>query len=233
MGFGILLMGFLLSMSNYPGYTDCAAFFIVFYAMLRLGEYNRFFIAAKLAAFVICVCGMAGMMLSMGELIGFIDETNTLVNIYDNTSEMLKILFGIFMLLGIIGISRETKVDSNVRLGWWCICILGLYTLLYAGSFLWQIFIPWRMLLRVIYMLVGAYLVFCCYRWICLEGDEDMSPYTSRFEFVNRMRRRLDEKAEAGNRKGAEAKEYKLRQAEARKNGVDVTRKLSYQKKKK
>ena len=45
--------------------------------------------------------------------------------------------------------------------------------------------------------------------------------------------RRLDEKAEIGNRKGAEAEELKRRQAEARKNGVDPTRKLSHSKKKK
>ncbi len=233
MGFGILLMGFLLSMSNYPGYTDCVAFLIVFYALLRLGEYNKFFVAAKFVAFVLCVFGMAGMMLSMGELIGFVDETNTLVDVYDNTSEVLKIVFGILMLSGIICISRQTKLDSNVKLGAWCLCILGLYTALYALSFFVQIFIPWRMLMRVVYMLVGGYLVFCCYRWICLEGDEQMSPYTSRFELVNRLRRRLDEKAEEGNKKGAEAEEYKRRQAESRKNGVDKTRKLSHSKKKK
>lgn len=233
MGFGILLMGFLLSMSNYPGYTDCAAFLIVFYAMLKLGEYNRFFVAAKLVAFVICVCGMAGAMLSMGELIGFVDETDSLIDLYDNTSEILKVVFGAFMLLGIIRISRETKLDSNVKLGAWCLCILGLYAVLYAASFISLIFMPWRMLMRVIYMLVCAYLIFCCYRWICLEGEEQMSPYTSRFEIVNRLRRRLDEKAEAGNRKGEEAQEYKRRQAEARQNGVDVNRKLSHSKKKK
>lgn len=233
MGFGILLLGFLLSMSNYPGYTDCASFLIIFYAMLKLGEYNRYFIAAKLVAFVIFVFGMAGMMLSMGEFIGFVDETNTLVDLYDNASEILKMAFGAFMLLGIIRISRETKLDSNVRLGAWCLCILGLYAVLYVLSFTWMIFMPWRMLMRVVYMLAGIYLVFNCYRWICLEGEEEMSPYNSRFDLINRLRRRLDEKAEIGNRKGAEAEELKRRQAEARKNGVDLTRKLSHSKKKK
>jgi hypothetical protein len=233
MGFGILLMGFLLSMSNYPGYTDCAAFFVIFYSLLKLGEYSKLFKTAKFVAFVTFVCGMAGMMLSMGELIGFVDETNTLVDIYDNASEVLKVIFGVFMLLGIMDISRQTSLDSNVTLGARCLVILGLYVVLYVISFFFQIFVPWRMLMRVIYMLASGYLIFCCYRWICLEGDEENSPYTSRFELVNRLRRRLDEKAEEGNRKGAQVEEFKRRQAEARKNGVDVTRRFSESKKRK
>ena len=226
-------MGFLLSMSNYPGYTDCVAFFIIFYTMLRLGEYSKMFRAAKLIAFVIFVCGMVGMMLSMGELIGFVDDSNTLIPLYENVSEVLKILFGVFMLFGIIDISKQTELDSNVTLGVRCLIILALYLMLYAVSFFFPIFLPWRMLMRVIYMLSSGYLIFCSYRWICLEGEEDMSSYTSRFEFVNRLRRRLDEKAEAGNRKGAEVEEFKRRQAEARKNGVDVARRFSESKKRK
>ncbi len=233
MGFGILLMGFILSMSNYPGYTDCAAFFIVFYAMLKLGEYNKYFKISKIIAFVLTVFGMAGMMLSMGELIGFVDETNTYINIYDNASEALKMIFGVFMLLGIIAISRETDLPKQVRLGAWCICIDVLYAVLYVLSWFVPIFIPWRMLMRVIYMLAVIFLIFSCYRMICLEGDEDMPVYSSRFEFVNRLRRRLDEKAEEGNRKGAEAREFKVRQAEARKNGVDPARRFSESRKRK
>ena len=233
MGFGILLMGFLLSMSNYPGYTDCAAFFVVFYAMLKLGEYNKLFKTAKFIAFVSFVCGMAGLMLSMGELIGFVDETNTYLPLYDNLSEVLKMLFGTFMILGIMGLSKQVELDSNVTLGARCLVVLALYLGLFIVSFFFPIFFPWRMLMRVIYMLITGYLIFCCYRWICLEGDEEMSPYTSRFELVNRLRRRLDEKAEEGNRKGAQVEEFKRRQAEARKNGVDVTRRFKESKKKK
>ncbi len=220
-------------MSNYPGYTDCAAFFVIFYAMLKLEEYSRLFRTAKFVAFVIFSCGIAGMMLSMGELIGFVDETNTLIPIYENISEVLKILFGAFMLFGIIDISKQTALDSNVTAGVRTLITLGLYLVLFILSFFFRIFITWRMLMRVIYMLAAAYLIFCCYRWICLEGEEDMSPYTSRFELVNHLRRRLDEKAEIGNRKGAEIEEFKRRQAESRKNGVDVTRTFSQSKKRK
>ena len=60
-----------------------------------------------------------------------------------------------------------------------------------------------------------------------------MPLYNSRFEIVNKFRRRLEEKAEEGNRKGAEAQQFKQRQAEARKNGVDLSKKFTESKKKK
>ena len=233
MGFGILLMGFLLSMSGYPGYTDCISFFIVFYAMIKLGDYNKFFRMSKVISFIIAVFGMAGAMLYVGAFIGLIDETNKYIAMYDNISEGAKIIFGVFMLLGLMGISRETDLPKQVGFGAWCLCIDALYAVLIVVSFFVPILVPWRMLVRVIYMLTVAYLIFCCYRMICLEGDESMPTYNSRFEFVNKLRRRLDEKAEEGNRKGAEALEYKRRKAEARKNGVDPSRKFTESRKKK
>lgn len=95
MGFGILLMGFLLSMSNYPGYTDCISFFVVFYALLKLGVYNKFLRMAKYISFAIMVGGIAGMMLSLGEFIGFVNSANVYIDVYDNLSEAVKVIFGL------------------------------------------------------------------------------------------------------------------------------------------
>lgn len=233
MGFGILLMGFLLSMSNYPGYTDCAAFFIMFYALLKLGVYNKPLRISKYLAFAIMTCGIAGMMLALGEFIGFVDQSNTFINIYDNVSEVMKLIYGFILLWGVLLICIETKLPSLARLCGWCICINALSALLFVLSLVFPVFIPWRMLVRVVYMLATGYLIFSCYRMICLEGEEDMPIPESRFEIVNHIRRRLDEKAEIGNRKGIEAMEYKRRQAEARKNGVDVNGKFTESRKKK
>ena len=233
MGFGILLVGFALSMSNYPGYTDCIAFFIIFYAMLKLDEFNIFFRLSKYISFVCTVLGMAGIMLYAGEFIGLVDETNIYIDIYDNASEALKVLFGIFMLLGTVRISIQTDLPKQAKFGAWCICIDALWGILLAASFFYAPILPFRMLMRLVYMLAVIYHIFSCYRMICLEGDEDMPQKPSRFAFVNRIRARLDEKAEAGNLKEAEAREYKMRQAESRKNGVDPNKTLTRSKKKK
>lgn len=226
-------MGFLLSMSNYPGYTDCAAFFIMFYALLKLGVYNKYLNFAKYLSFVVMTVGIAGMMLALGELIGFVDPTNTYINAYDNASEALKIAYGIVLFFGVILICIETKLIKLARLGGFVLCVDALSGVLFILSFLLPWLMPWRMLLRVIYMLAGAYLIFSCYRSICIEGEEDMPVPKSRFEIVNQLRRRLDEKAEIGNRRGEEIAEYKRRQAEARRNGVDVNSKFSESRKKK
>ena len=113
------------------------------------------------------------------------------------------------------------------------LCADVLSAILFVFSFFFPWFLPWRMLLRVVYMLSGAYLLFSCYRMICLEGEEDMPVPESRFGIVNEFRRRLDEKAERGNRRGEEIAEYKARQSEARQNGVNVNRKFTEPKKKK
>ena len=101
-------MGFLLSMSNYPGYTDCAAFFIMFYALLKLGVYNKYLNIAKYISFIVMTVGIAGIMLALGELIGFVDPTNMYINAYDNASEALKLAYGILLFLGVIHICAET-----------------------------------------------------------------------------------------------------------------------------
>ena len=233
MGFGILLMGFLLSMSNYPGYTDCISFFVVFYALLKLGVYNKFLRMAKYISFAIMVGGIAGMMLSLGEFIGFVNSANVYIDVYDNLSEAVKVIFGLVLLCGIILICVETELPKLARLGGFCMCIDVLWGVLFVLSLFFPVFIPWRMLMRAVYMLTVAYLIFSCYRMICLEGEEDMPIPESRFEIVNKLRRRLDEKAEIGNRKGEEQREYKRRQAEARQNGVDVNGKFTESRKKK
>ena len=226
-------MGFLLSMSNYPGYTDSAAFFVMFYALLKLGVYNKYLNIAKYISFVVMTVGIAGIMLALGELIGFVDPTNMYINAYDNASEALKLVYGILLFFGVIHITVETNLPKLTRLGGFVLCADVLSAVLFILSFFFPWLLPWRMLLRVVYMLSGAYLLFSCYRMICLEGDEDMPIPESRFGIVNELRRRLDEKAERGNRRGEEIAEYKRRQAESRQCGVDVNRKFTESKKKK
>ena len=233
MGFGILLIGYMLSMSLYPGYTDCIAYMIVFYALVKLGEFNGYFKAAKLFAFVLTVMGTCGLMLMAGEFIGIVDESSKLIALYDNASEAVKIAFHVVLLLGISAISRQTDLPKYSATAVWCIVIDAVYTAIFVSSFFVQRLLPFSMLMRLVLTIAVGVLIFNCYRMICLEGDEDMPLYNSRFEVVNKLRRRLEEKAEIGNRKGEETAEHKRRQAEAKKNGVDISKKFTESRKKK
>jgi len=233
MGFGILLIGYMFSMSLYPGYTDCISYMIVFYALVKLGEFNGFFKAAKIIAFIMTAAGLCGLMLMAGQIIGIVDESNRLIALYDNASEAVKILFHVALLLGIASISRQTDLPKYTATALWCIVIDALYAGIFIASFFYTRLLPFSMLMRLVLTFAVGILIFNCYRMICLEGDEDMPLYNSRFEVVNKLRRRLEEKAEIGNRKGEEASEYKRRRAESKQNGVDVSKKFTESRKKK
>lgn len=233
MGFGILLFGFILSMSNYAGYTDFIAYALIFYSMVKLGVYNKYFNASKVMSFGLCVFGMAGIMLSLGLLIGFVDESNSYLTLYDAASEGVKIIFHFVVLLGIADITKVTDLIRYTKSAYMLIILNALYLVFYGLCFAFPMLLAWRMLLRLVFMIWMGVLIFNCYRMICLEGDEDMPIYNSRFEFVNRFRRRLDEKAEIGNRKGMMAAEYKKMKAQSKENGVDPNRRFKESRRKK
>ncbi len=180
MGFGILLLGYMLSFSLYPGYTDFIAYTVIFYAMLKLSDYNRAFRAAKLLSFAVAVFGMAGLMLTAGEFIGFVDESNAYIDLYDHASEALKAVFHLPLLLGIYKISRDTDLPKYSSTAVWCIVLDILYAIIYVLSFTEARLLPYRMFMRGMLMIVVAVLIFNCFRMICNEGDEKTPWYTIR-----------------------------------------------------
>ncbi len=180
MGFGILLIGYMISFSLNPGITDFIAYTIIFYAMLKLGDYNIFFRVAKLLSFAVAVFGMAGLMLTAGQFIGFVDASNTYIDLYDHASETLKIIFHIPLLLGISRISRETDLPKYSATAIWCIILDILYAVVYVLCFVEPGLLRYRMVMRGVTMIIVAILVFNCFRMICKEGDENTPWYTVR-----------------------------------------------------
>ncbi len=181
MGFGILLIGYMISLSLYPGYTDFLAYMIMFYALVKLADYNKYFRIAKLLCFVVAVLGMAGLMLTAGKFIGFVDQSNSYIDLYDNASELLKTLFHIPLLLGISKISKDAELPKYSGRAIWCMVIDGLYMFIFALSFFEQRLLPYRMVIRGILMIAVALLIFNCFRMICREGDENTAWYKINF----------------------------------------------------
>ncbi len=180
MGFGILLIGYMLSFGLYPGCTDFIAYTLIFIALLKLGDYNVFFKAAKVLAFAVTVLGMAGLMLVAGEFIGFVDESNRYIDLYDHASEIVKMVFHIPLLLGISRISSETDLPKYSSTAVWCIILDVLYAVVYGLCFVEVRLLPYRTVMRGVLMLVVLILIFNCFRMICKEGDEKTPWYTVR-----------------------------------------------------
>ncbi len=196
MGFGILLLGYMLSFSLYSGYTDFIAYTVIFYAFVKLGEYNVFFRAAKIASFAIAVFGMAGLMLTAGRFIGFVDESNTYIELYDMASDIMKMIFHIPLLLGISKISRETDLPKYSSTAIWCIILDILYAVIYGLCFVEVRLLPYVMFLRVVMMVVVGILIFNCFRMICKEGDEKTPWYTVRLPKKKDSSDKTDKKAD-------------------------------------
>ena len=66
------------------------------------------------------------------------------------------------------------------------------------------------MILQVIYAVFNAFLILKCYAMICPEGEEDMHRKPSRFEFVNKMREKQDEREQRAIESTKEYFEKKL-----------------------
>jgi len=75
--------------------------------------------------------------------------------------------------------------------------------------------------LQLIWTVADLILIFRCYMWICLEGDEDMAQKPSRFAFVNRFR----EKFERHNQKAAAEAEAYAAERRAARGGTKKKRK--------
>ena len=55
-------------------------------------------------------------------------------------------------------------------------------------------FMTLLMIFQIIYAVFNMLLIFKCYAMICPEGEEDMKRKPSRFEFINKMREKQDER---------------------------------------
>ncbi len=180
MGFGILLLGYMLSFSLYPAYTDLFAYAVIFLSMKRLGVYNRYFLISKYSSAVISAVGAAGLFIAVLHSFGYISQTSVYLDVYDNISEGLKMAFHIPLLLGISEIARETDLPKYSSTAIWSIILDILYAIVYGLSFVEQRLLPYRMAMRGCLMIICAVLIFNCFRMICTEGDEKTPWYTVR-----------------------------------------------------
>ena len=71
-------------------------------------------------------------------------------------------------------------------------------------------FMTLLMIMQVIYAFFNVLLIFKCYAMICPEGEEDMQRKPSRFEFVNKMRKKQDEREQKAIESTKEYFEKKL-----------------------
>ena len=192
MGFGWMFLGYILLLgTNFEilGVTlditpDVIGFLLLSHGFSVASKYCDCFKISN-------ILGIAGIPLSLAylltelatsfELIAFSPDTLMMIGL---VYSLFKLIFSLCLLYSLYLISAQTGVEKlrkkSIR--------LAIYTVLFffAEHFL-STFLSWggitlsseklaglQMLLGVLCIIINATLIFGCYMWICLEGDEDM-----------------------------------------------------------
>ncbi|MCL2517481.1 MAG: hypothetical protein FWF15_02845 [Oscillospiraceae bacterium] len=179
MRFGVLFVGYVLlflckSIDIFP---DFIAYLVMFAAMLKLCHHNKYFNGAKY--FLIPTVIIAGIhdtflffKLDYGDI-------NTIVSVLNN---VFLIVYHYFLYNGIEKLAREVKIESIAKAAVRNLYIGLFYTLFSLILQLnlpipneFKVYIGWiYIFMGLIWIILTSVMIFRCYMWICLEGDEDM-----------------------------------------------------------
>lgn len=246
MGFGILFCGYLitylLSLNPYAALTRFVGYIVLFAALSKLGRHNRFFGYSRLLAIPLAL--MAGVDAVVSLLSRFMGESapaslGKLSSALAGGLTMFDLALGICLFMAIYWLAADTELPKLARGARMAMLLTGAYGVLtglsvlpvklgpsYANTLALLV-----LCVRLVWTVYALVLIFRCYMWICLEGDEEMAQKPSRFAFVNEYRARQAEKQEHAKAEAiAYAKEKRARRAAAL--GPAAT-KAKYHKKKK
>ena len=223
MGFGVLLIGYLLgtllSFNVFGAFFRLAGFAIAAYGAKKLSDYHTSFSLLFYASLFCVVVSVLGTISGVSAFL------------YDNLiitekliSDGLSYAFGyarycaelVFTVILCVAISLISKETGELKLRYVAIRNLALYCVYfvlqvicwlphkYVGTLLQLTALPAVVqLVSFALILLNALMIFSCYRKICDESDVDMPQKPSRFEFVNQMRAEREEKEKARQAKFA------------------------------
>ncbi len=246
MGFGILFLGYLitylLSLNPYAALTRFVGYIVLFAALSKLGRHNRFFgysrltvIPLGLMAGVDAVVSILSRLMGEGAPASFASLTGTLAGFLTFFDLVLHVclLLAIHLLAtdtGLPKLAKGARIDFALTAAYGVLTGISLLPVDLGASYASTLALL-LLCVRLAWTIYGLVLIFRCYMWICLEGDEEMAQKPSRFAFVNAYRARQAEKQERAKEEAiAYAREKRARRAAAL--GPAAT-KAKYHKKKK
>ncbi len=243
MGFGLLFFGYLtaqlLSINLYRAFFRLAGYVIVFAALSKLRRHNRFFAYAGFASLPLALISLVQSGFELFRLLGR-EIPTTLENPLESAMILFSLLFHACLLLAVYTIARDTALPKLARQARLNLVLTAAYGLLeglraipvqLGASYASTLYLMTFSLFLVL-TVSSLILLFRCYMWICLEGDEDMAQKPSRFAFVNEMRAKQAEKEQkAADEAAAYAREKRERYRAAL--GPAATKPKHHKKKKK
>lgn len=233
MGFGLLFIGYFLTVMNIPilgAFGTVVRIFgvlLTIAAILKLKNYNNAFNISLVGAFAMFV--MSLLLFAVGidnTLFEYMIVTDKFFSPYAITvigyvDQGVTFVFNSLLLWAIYCIAKETeakKIAVNSIRNFIFVCA---YAFVYAISFLpfsgirsaKQEFAVITWILYFVWIIFNLLLLFSCYANICDESDVEMEKRPSRFEFVNKF----NDKFEKHNRDARDADAaYRREKAEKR-----------------
>lgn len=224
MGFGTLFFGylFLFNTVSFTGFTKIIAYLIMLLALLKLRPYNPPFKSAFISLIPLSLMGLVLFYLDAADLLSFSVSADAITYCAVITS-VLEFVFSFYLLKGLQAISKETGVYVLEVRAFRNRLFTVLYYLLFilgqipwkGGAVFWAYYSIVILLFGFAVMILNAKLIYNCYMWICLEGEEDMGRRRSSFKPLDKLYERLDALWESfAKRRGEADAEYRRLQAE-------------------
>ena len=217
MGFGILFLGYLITfigaMTPIYAFTQFFGVLVLLYALSKLARHNKYFKGTFFLALVFLaqsIYTLVGYFVSWPKESAFaIAESYSLV--------IIVLVLHVFLMLAIRDIAiftslpklRTRAVRNIITTGIYCILFALPRTNLISNTTFLQYLGLATVLFGIIWLILNAALIFSCYMWICLEGEENMDKSPLNVPFLNTindaMNRGLDKIAE---RRAEKDREY-------------------------
>ncbi len=202
MGFGYLFIGSLIFCNPlYASYTFPISAFFMLCGLWMLSRYNRGFKMARttlliwlIPAVLSLVCDLLS---SLGVDVAILNSLSTPAKVAGYGLEML---FMLFTLTGIQMIAVETSLPKIIkRAKLWRVVSVVYYTLIFLSVSAFgstehgKLLVPILFISGLVFKVAVTALVWSCYMWICLEGDEDMPIKPMRFKWMNTLRNKFND----------------------------------------
>ncbi len=239
MGFGLLFIGYFLTMINSPIFGlfgtlirvgGCA---LLLCAAVKLGKYNKAFNLTLVGA--VLMTAMSAVLLAIN-IDGFLysnlitpdklfsDLAKTVIGY---TEQGVSFVFNSFLLWGILKISKETEAKKITVAAIRNYIFVCAYYLMYVISFLpfsgiqsaQSEFAVITWILYFVWIGLNLFLLFNCYATICDEDDLEMERKPSKFAFVNKFRDEFERKSQKAREADALYRQEKRQKREDKRKG--------------
>ena len=176
----------------------------MYLGLSELKKYSPVFIYAFIIDILFILCSFYEAFACIDEmlLLGTPLASASVLQVFDYIELVIGLFFNIAMLYGIADLSRRVDYGETRSKAYRNMVFVGFFNLFQLVMLIPNtifdsdkgFFMTLLLIFQLIYTVLNSFLIFKCYAMICPEGEEDMHRKPSRFEFVNKLREKQDER---------------------------------------